>query len=68
MPDELAQAIDRFLGGAPGSLRMTEVRRLAHAAVEAWRNGRVPTAHALRALNDSHQAMCAIGRAMRAVA
>jgi hypothetical protein len=68
MPDELAKAIDRFLGGGPGSVRMTEVRRLAHAAIEAWRDGHVPTSQALRALNDSHEAMCALDRATRAVA
>ena len=68
MPDELAKAIDRFLGRAPGSLRTVEVRRLAHAVVEAWRDGRLPTSQALRALNDSHEAMCALGRATRALA
>jgi hypothetical protein len=60
MPDELANAIDRFLGSAPQSVRTVAVRQLAHAAIEAWRTGRVPTAQALRALDESHEAMRAL--------
>jgi hypothetical protein len=60
MPTDLANAIDRFLGAAPGSQRTIAVRYLAHAAIEAWREGRVPTTQALRALNQSHEAMRAL--------
>ena len=57
MGDDLADAIDRFLGSAPGSLRTAALRHVAHVTVDAWRQGRVPTAQALRALADSREAM-----------
>jgi hypothetical protein len=57
MPDDLARAIDRFLGCAHESVRAAALRHLAHAAIEAWREGRVPTIQALRALHESHQAL-----------
>ncbi len=66
MPDELPDAIDRFLGSANEELRATAVRRMAHAVMEAWREGRVTTAQALRALDDGLEAMQ--GAEQRAVA
>jgi hypothetical protein len=57
MPDDLARAIDRFLGSAPGVFRPVAPRQLAHAAIEAWREGRVPTTQALRTLHESYEAM-----------
>jgi hypothetical protein len=58
MPTELQDAIDRFLGGAPvGSLRVNAVRKMAHSVIDAWREGRVTTAQALRALADGLEAM-----------
>jgi hypothetical protein len=58
MPRDLANAIDRFLGGAPcGSLRASAVRTMAHAVIDAWRDGRVTTAQALRALDEGLEAM-----------
>ena len=57
MPDELDDAIDRFLGSATGELRTTAVRRMAHSVMEAWREGRITTAQALRALDDGLEAM-----------
>jgi hypothetical protein len=68
MPIDLANAIDRFLGNAPWSVRTIAVRHLAHAAIEAWREGRVPTAQALRALDQSHDAMRALAEPGQAVA
>jgi hypothetical protein len=52
MPDELSDAIDRFFGSGHGELRGTAVRRMAHAVIEAWRDGRLTTAQALRALDE----------------
>jgi hypothetical protein len=57
MSDELSEAIDRFLGSANGELRTNAVRRMAHSVIEAWREGRVTTAQALRALEDGLEAM-----------
>jgi hypothetical protein len=57
MPDELSDAIDRFFGSADGELRGTAVRRMAHTVIEAWREGRLTTAQALRALDDGLDAM-----------
>jgi hypothetical protein len=57
MPDEPPDAIDRFLGSANGELRTTAVRRMAHSVMEAWREGRLTTAQALRALDDGLDAM-----------
>jgi hypothetical protein len=57
MPDKLDDAIDRFLGSSDGELRTTAVRRMAHSVMEAWREGRITTAQALRALDDGLEAM-----------
>jgi hypothetical protein len=57
MPDDLSDAIDRFFGGANGELRGTAVRRMAHTVIEAWRDGRLTTAQALRALDDGLEAL-----------
>jgi hypothetical protein len=57
MPDELSLAIDRFFGGANGELRGTAVRRMAHAVIEAWRDGRLTTAQVLRALDEGLEAV-----------
>jgi hypothetical protein len=68
MPDDLARAIDRFLGSTPWSSRTAALRQLAHAAIEAWREGRVPTTQALRALHESHEAMRGFAERRPAVA
>jgi hypothetical protein len=68
MPDDLARAIDRFLGSAPGSFHTAAARHLAHAVIKAWREGRVPTRQALRALHESLEAMHDVEHRRRAVA
>jgi hypothetical protein len=68
MPDDLARAIDRFLGSTPGSFRAVAPRQLAHAAIEAWREGRVSTTQALRTLHESYEAMHGFVRGKAAVA
>jgi hypothetical protein len=62
MDTELAAAIDRFLGSTPGSLRTATLRHAAQVTIEAWRQGRVPTAEALRTLSESLEAMRAQAR------
>jgi hypothetical protein len=57
MPDDLSDAIDRFFGSTNGELRGTAVRRMAHSVIEAWREGRLTTAQALRALDDGLEAV-----------
>jgi hypothetical protein len=58
MPDKPDDPIDRFLGSADGGeLRTTAVRRMAHDVMEAWREGRITTQQALRALDDGLEAM-----------
>jgi hypothetical protein len=66
MDADLADAIDRFLGSAPGSLRTAAVRYVAQVAMEAWRQGRIPTAEALRTLTESLEAMHGEARASTA--
>jgi hypothetical protein len=57
MPDRPEDPIDRFLGSSEGELRTTAVRRMAHDVMEAWREGRITTQQALRALDDGLEAM-----------
>jgi hypothetical protein len=62
MDRDLAEAIDRFLGSAPASLRTASLRHVAEVAIEAWRQGRISTAEALRTLSDSLEAIHAQAR------
>jgi hypothetical protein len=60
--DDVSDAIDRFLGGAPRSLRTAALRDVARATLCAWREGRVPAARALHALGECLEAARTIER------
>jgi hypothetical protein len=65
--DDVADAIDRFLGGTPRSLHTAALRDVAHATLRAWREGRVPAARALHALGECLEAVRTLERGRAAL-
>jgi hypothetical protein len=57
VPLDLEDALEGFLGSGAGPIRMATARYIAREALDAWRDGRISTAQAVRALGEARDSI-----------
>jgi hypothetical protein len=62
MDPDVAAALERFLGSDRPAAPKAAVRKLAQAALDAWREGLISTPQVLRTLSQGLEAMHATNR------